>query len=148
MRTPPSDLLILRADESSRRRVVAVRRNNAGCAGRNREFAALSGRNPAQNRPGGAANQRFRPAQPHSMETVTAVARDLYRAVEDADYRPDTRRWERTMALLESVTANAPDGYVAQPMPAGMYLMWMASCSTAADGGESERRCSCSRAAS
>lgn len=38
----------------------------------------------------------------------------------------------RATALLESVTADAPDGYEAQPMAACAYLMWMADRSTVA----------------
>lgn len=71
-------------------------------------------------------------ARPHSMESAAVVTCELSRAFEDAEYRPDMRRWGRATALLESVTADAPDGYEAQPMAACAYLMWMADRSTVA----------------
>ncbi|WP_214377077.1 DUF4192 family protein [Bifidobacterium colobi] len=71
-------------------------------------------------------------AQPHSMESAAVVMRELSRAFKDAAYQPDTRRGERATALLESVTADAPDGYKAQPMASCAYLLWMADRSTAA----------------
>ncbi len=71
-------------------------------------------------------------AQPHSMESAAVVTRELSRAFEDAAYQPDTRRGERAMALLESVMADAPDGYEAQPMASCAYLLWIFDRSTAA----------------
>ena len=69
-------------------------------------------------------------ARPHSMESAAVVTCELSRAFKDADCQPDMRRWGRATALLESVTADAPDGYEAQPMAACAYLMWMADRST------------------
>ena len=71
-------------------------------------------------------------ARPHSMESAAVVTCELSRAFKDADCQPDMRRWGRATALLESVTADAPDGYEAQPMAACAYLMWMADRSTVA----------------
>ena len=68
------------------------------------------------------------------MESAAVVTCELSRAFKDADCQPDMRRWGggRATALLESVTADAPDGYEAQPMAACAYLMWMADRSTVA----------------
>lgn len=71
-------------------------------------------------------------ARPHSMESAAVVTCELSWAFKDADCQPDMRRWGRATALLESVTADAPDGYEAQPMAACAYLMWMADRSTVA----------------